>query len=80
MVLSYCYYFLTKKYKLFLISYNSLMIIGFIGYILYIIFGFIGILISLFMLILSLIMEYIDEDIYSIIQNKFSLKSKKYYA
>ncbi|ECL7558314.1 hypothetical protein FTT16_08390 [Campylobacter jejuni] len=80
MLKSYCYNHLTKKYKIMGISYNSLMILLFALVFFWFIIKLWAIPLAIILSSICAIMEYIDEDIFTILDRKLKIKSKKYYS
>ena len=75
-----CYRELTKKTKTRGLTSNSWLLFALIGGFLWILFVFWAIPMIFILYVLLWLLEYFDEDIYSILNYKTKIKSKRYFA
>lgn len=80
MLETYCHRELTKKTKSKGLTTNSWLMLAFLGGFLWFFFVFYSIPMILLFYIAFWLLEYFDEDIYTIVSVKNKIKSKKYYA
>lgn len=80
MIETNCYRELTKKTKTKGLTTNSWLILALIGGMLWFFFVFWAIPMVLVLYLGFWLLEYFDEDIYTIVNVKSKIKAKKYYA
>ena len=80
MLETYCHRELTKKTKSKGLTTNSWLMLAFLGGFLWFFFVFYSIPMILLLYIAFWLLEYFDEDIYTIVNVKSKIKAKKYYA
>lgn len=80
MLETYCHRELTKKTKSKGLTTNSWLMLAFLGGFLWFFFVFYSIPMIFMLYIVFWLLEYFDEDIYTIVSVKNKIKAKKYYA
>lgn len=75
-----CHRELTKKTKNKNLTTNSWLVLAFSGFLLWIFFVFWAIPMVCFLYLMLWLLEFFDEDIYTIISVKSKVKAKRYYA
>lgn len=80
MIETSCYRELTKKTKTKGLTTNSWLILSAIGFVTWLIFVFWAIPIVAVLYLVFWLLEFFDEDIYTIMSVKSKIKAKKYYA
>ncbi|TLE15945.1 hypothetical protein LS72_005140 [Helicobacter apodemus] len=80
MLNSFCYRELTKKPKAKGLSITSWIIWAFASFIFWFLLQLYAIPIAIIILALLYTLEFFDEDIYDVIQMRFKIKSRKYFA
>lgn len=80
MLQTYCHRELTKKSKFYGLTNNSWLALAIISVLTWFFFILWAIPMAILLYTLFWLLEYFDEDIYTIISSKNKIKSKKYYA
>lgn len=80
MLETYCHREMTKKTKFYGLTNNSWLALGSITMLSWFLFVLWAIPMAIILYTFFWLLEYFDEDIYTIIEVKSKIKSKKYYA